>query len=691
MASMKEIIVFTLEPTFVVLYRHKRPPGLRDIVTPCINWGRGSLPGIEDNLCPILAFSWGKEVYLLQVKKVELKKETKGMMADDDEEKPDNEKVRLVGQYTAKEDVNLLQWVSQNTLATFNSFGEFNILYSGKFKDINFTRPHDFSQAITISIPLEDEIRYQLFNDSVNSTVPQNSVMFYEHTVSGQESERKVYIMGKKKMLTLKHLGWQEQLDNLVKKAAWLDAMALCVQIFNGENNALAEIPNHPEERRKALRTYAVTITKKYLDSVEEENKNAPMNLKSWAITIDTIIDFLIATDNYEYLFSNIPAALETFNIKELFLEAIEPFILKGRVKSLTNDAFKEVVRFFTEKGKMDTLQYLVINLSTKKIDMDYAIILCMQHNLLTALMYLCSHKEEPDGPDLLTPIASALGKYQRTIEEGEAAAEQYGLKFLWFVHMTLNGRLFPSGVLSEEQWEMKVKDIITLLFDETNIDLVLKINPYIAFEILEILFKPTTAALIRSFDENSIRLIGNLAKYESDAAESKEKLLMRNIYNFITSTQNKLQGQILGLIYHCSKKNPKYFDHLFYFLANLCIIEGTKLPLDVTEETMKYLLEHQYEPPAWKIHRGSLKTKEDLDAKAEERSKLIVGLFKEVENFITSKELAELSELIAKVKLVDVSGHLYIVNKDYDGGFDFYLGQTNKVQRVKFYFYLFI
>ena len=688
---MKEIIVFTLEPTFVVLYRHKRPPGLRDIVTPCINWGRGSLPGIEDNLCPILAFSWGKEVYLLQVKKVELKKETKGMMADDDEEKPDNEKVRLVGQYTAKEDVNLLQWVSQNTLATFNSFGEFNILYSGKFKDINFTRPHDFSQAITISIPLEDEIRYQLFNDSVNSTVPQNSVMFYEHTVSGQESERKVYIMGKKKMLTLKHLGWQEQLDNLVKKAAWLDAMALCVQIFNGENNALAEIPNHPEERRKALRTYAVTITKKYLDSVEEENKNAPMNLKSWAITIDTIIDFLIATDNYEYLFSNIPAALETFNIKELFLEAIEPFILKGRVKSLTNDAFKEVVRFFTEKGKMDTLQYLVINLSTKKIDMDYAIILCMQHNLLTALMYLCSHKEEPDGPDLLTPIASALGKYQRTIEEGEAAAEQYGLKFLWFVHMTLNGRLFPSGVLSEEQWEMKVKDIITLLFDETNIDLVLKINPYIAFEILEILFKPTTAALIRSFDENSIRLIGNLAKYESDAAESKEKLLMRNIYNFITSTQNKLQGQILGLIYHCSKKNPKYFDHLFYFLANLCIIEGTKLPLDVTEETMKYLLEHQYEPPAWKIHRGSLKTKEDLDAKAEERSKLIVGLFKEVENFITSKELAELSELIAKVKLVDVSGHLYIVNKDYDGGFDFYLGQTNKVQRVKFYFYLFI
>ena len=43
-ASMKEIIVVVLEP-FSVLYRSKRPVGLRDIVIPCISWGKGAVPG----------------------------------------------------------------------------------------------------------------------------------------------------------------------------------------------------------------------------------------------------------------------------------------------------------------------------------------------------------------------------------------------------------------------------------------------------------------------------------------------------------------------------------------------------------------------------------------------------------------------------------------------------------------------
>ena len=417
--------------------------------------------GDEDNTSPVLAYSWGKEIFLLQVQNTETKKTSK-----EEEEKEKESKVKVVGYYTASDDISSLHWISQNVLVIYNSYGEFISLSTKKFSPSNPPpKGFDNSQVVLSTVTIDDEIRYQMFNDTMMSGIPQNSVMFYEHTIRGLEFSKNIYIMGKKKMLMLKHFAWQEYLDELCKKSEWLTAMSTCASLFKGENNRFSEVPNNVTEKKNILKNYAVELTKKFIMSLEEQNRHESMNLKAWSTTVDTVIDFLISTENFEYLFTAIPEALDIFNIKELFLDSIEPFILRGRVKSLPNEAFKEIVRFFTEKKKIDTLQYLVINLSTEDIDMDYAIILCMQQNLLTALMYLCSHKNDADGPDVLTPIASALGKYQRSlIEDKPEQTREYGLKFLWFVHMVLNGRLFPDGALSQEQWEVKVSE--TILWD---------------------------------------------------------------------------------------------------------------------------------------------------------------------------------------------------------------------------------
>ena len=190
------------------------------------------------------------------------------------------------------------------------------------------------------------------------------------------------------------------------------------------------------------------------------------------------------------------------------------------------------------------------------------------------------------------------------------------------------------------------MKDIIILLFDETNIDLVLKIDPYVAFEILEILFKPTTASLICSYDESTINLVGDTTSLNQGKSVNSD--LTNEMNKFIASTQNKLQGQILGLIYYCSKKNEIYYNHLYYFLANLRLNLNCPLPLDVMDETVLYILQNPFHPPPWTPYTqlsptGGSKTMEEI--LNEERSGLVIGLLKDIENFLTVDELEKISE----------------------------------------------
>ena len=184
------------------------------------------------------------------------------------------------------------------------------------------------------------------------------------------------------------------------------------------------------------------------------------------------------------------------------------------------------------------------------------------------------------------------------------------------------------------------------MLFDETNIDLVLKIDAYVAFEILEILFRPTTASLICSYDESTINLVGD--EKSLNQGNNTNSDLRNEMNKFIASTQNKLQGQILGLIYYCSKKNEAYYNHLYYFLANLRLNLHCALPLDVMDETVLYILEHAYCPPTWSPSSSQSPTtgyKSLEEILSEERAGLIIGLLKDIENFLTAEELYKITE----------------------------------------------
>ena len=124
--------------------------------------------------------------------------------------------------------------------------------------------------------------------------------------------------------------------------------------------------------------------------------------------------------------------------------------------------------------------------------------------------------------------------------------------------------------------------------------DLTIKAEPYIAFGILKNFFQRTLASVVESIPEGSIQIMRSHRKsiIIEDNKEFEDDLdeVLDNFENCMET--NKLTARMLGLIYYCGKKEDEYQNYLYYMLADLCVERSYKLPFNVMEESLHYVIQ---------------------------------------------------------------------------------------------------
>ena len=185
-----------------------------------------------------------------------------------------------------------------------------------------------------------------------------------------------------------------------------------------------------------------------------------------------------------------------------------------------------------------------------------------------------------------------------------------------------------------------------------------LEIDRYVAFETLKLLFEPKLASLIENFEPDSVKLIGNLddstAKSLNKGPEVSSKL-KQTIYRFMNVMKNKLQAQMLGLIYYCGKENEDYHNLMYYMLANLCVHLGFSLPDEIIEECIIYILKHPRDIPTWEKIKRKIDEKdqdEEGDFLVEERSALVLELMRKIEGKVNKSKYDTFSALASVTDL---------------------------------------
>ena len=85
----------------------------------------------------------------------------------------------------------------------------------------------------------------------------------------------------------------------------------------------------------------------------------------------------------------------------EVFLSLLEPFIMKNSITNVPNDIFTEILYYYKQQDKLKVVQNLIVNLQLNQIDIGYTITICLELNLFTPLIYICTRKDN----DFITPL----------------------------------------------------------------------------------------------------------------------------------------------------------------------------------------------------------------------------------------------------------------------------------------------
>jgi len=672
--SMKRVILVTFEPVFCIFYISERPDGISDNIIPCVSWGNGLIPGKGASPHPLLVISWGRDLNLYQV---------------EDVDNSDEQAVKRVGYFYSQKKISHVEWFSENNIFIYDNTKELKVLHSGSLRSIsslNSDAPFDYSHAIIDKQVVKFGLRGQQYHDKVRVNQESRPVFYYSNTIKGLRSLRRMFIMCEHQLIVGKHFEWSEYLNELSQKGEWLTALSLCIAFFKGSVKKFAGLPNNAEERKRLLQATSSSLAKAYIEANSNLN-----DTESWTTQILTTIDFLVSVENYKCLFVEVKAMFEKLKLKDIFLQSLEPFILKDKITSIPKEAFRDIIKFYLKQYKLDVIQYLILNLSMEHLNLDYTITICMEYSLLTALMYLCPQKGGAEGPDFITPIAKAMSTYQRGFNFDQRSIKDHGIRFLWFVHMTINGRIFPSGMIAEDVWEKKViPGVVVLLFQETSIDLMFKAEKFTAFEILRQFFHPTIADVIKAQSEPLLDCLYNRRGNENLTD------LQTSILSFRDVIKNMTIGEMLGIVYFCAKKQREYEDCLLYMFADLVVFYDYTLPENVIEECALYVIQHPRPIPPWEMSRlkaleSSEEQEDGLDETPEahqHREVLTLELIKRIYD-INEFQINRFDNFARQQTFADIQVYLLEILYEYRKGFELYLNQKKDSDKCKVFKWL--
>jgi hypothetical protein len=103
-------------------------------------------------------------------------------------------------------------------------------------------------------------------------------------------------------------------------------------------------------------------------------------------------------------------------NKDNIFLDCLEPFILRNEITYIPREALKDVIYHLKANRKLQTLKQLIINLDTTALDPGQIISICIEYNLFTPLIYISPRVDD----DYFTPIAKMFAIYANLINEYE-------------------------------------------------------------------------------------------------------------------------------------------------------------------------------------------------------------------------------------------------------------------------------
>uniref|UniRef100_A0A453SZ63 Vacuolar protein sorting-associated protein 8 central domain-containing protein n=1 Tax=Aegilops tauschii subsp. strangulata TaxID=200361 RepID=A0A453SZ63_AEGTS len=296
-----------------------------------------------------------------------------------------------------------------------------------------------------------------------------------------------VYILGPSFLTVSRLLPWKEWIEALKRAGDWMGAMDMAMKLYDGHTQGVVDLPRTLDSIREAIMPYLVELLLSYIGYVSEYISIALSNHTGKGGAADGLIDadrslltereeqyarvggvaveFCVHIGRNDILFDTVFSKFVAAQSGGMFLEVLEPYMLKDMLGSLPPQIMQALVEHYSGKGWLQRVEQCILHMDISSLDFNQVVRLCREHGLYGALIYLFNQGLS----DFRTPLEELLSVIQNATRK-DATWRSY--RMLVYLKYCFQGLAFPPGhgIIPRAQLHSVREELLQFMLEESKI-----------------------------------------------------------------------------------------------------------------------------------------------------------------------------------------------------------------------------
>nr|POE49403.1 isoform 3 of vacuolar protein sorting-associated protein 8 like [Quercus suber] len=239
---------------------------------------------------------------------------------------------------------------------------------------------------------------------------------------------------------------WADRLMALMEAGDHVAAIRLATDYYSGvASNVTVGLPDVDSARHEVVKERLIAMISASLAyTFAQQYDDRDVRLQKLA---DICFSAILTLGDTDYLFKDVYDMFEGADEESIFASTLEPYVLEREVKSLPPEVVKTLVAHFISENQAVRLEELLCRLEPSSFDLDQITMLCRQHSLYDALIYIWTRAIG----DYVTPLIDLLSLV-KLLNDGmdedvtENPYYESVMKIYPYLAYSLTGRRYPSG-----------------------------------------------------------------------------------------------------------------------------------------------------------------------------------------------------------------------------------------------------
>ncbi|KAL0935329.1 golgi complex component [Colletotrichum truncatum] len=468
------LVIVSTTPVAQTQHKSARPKDVahHSAMTGCLAWFPAVKLKVPDPVTGSdiskvkLVYCWSNVLTVLDVDEI----------PSENKDKPPTLKFKARSRWKCEEAIVAVQWLSRSVLTVLTITQRLIVLED---RSMRMTEGFDLINKFIYHADLFSKQLHTLVEQLDEDDTSMHGVVADAFYMSFKTYKGKIFLLGFNDVSIGSLSNWADRIIALMENGDYVGAIQLGTSYYTGDADKLTiGLPEDTELRHSMVRDKLMEIMRaslKYAFTQRQRDRSAAddAHLRELAEICFTACH---SVGDIDFLFDEMYEWYEDAGVEGIFLETMEPYILEKSITIVPPSIVKATVTHYVTKGWESRLEEMIVHMDTTTLDLDQITLLCKQHSLYDALIYVWNQALN----DYITPLIDLLtlllplmsnGDY---MSSGNMEDEIYGvnaLKMFPYLSYTLTGRVYPTGEAMNDAVASKAKaEIYWFLFSGNSV-----------------------------------------------------------------------------------------------------------------------------------------------------------------------------------------------------------------------------